>query len=128
MVGAPAERAALQVEGALLSRADAAAPDAPRRVRGLAKNDVVEAGKEREKRRTVRVRYRADTFVTRLAETYYGEWHKRLSQLRFTEALSSPFIPKCICHIVTTLLHAMDNGVMHRENWHFILHGTIQIN
>ena len=69
MVGAPAERAALQVEGALLARADAAAPDAPRRVRGLAKNDVVAARKEREKRRTVRVRYRADTFVTRLAET-----------------------------------------------------------
>ena len=42
MVGAPAERAALQVERAPLGRADDA-PAAPRRVSGLAKNDIVEA-------------------------------------------------------------------------------------
>ena len=46
VAGAPAEGAALRGEGAPLGRAGAA-PDAPRRVGGLAKYDVVEADKGR---------------------------------------------------------------------------------
>ena len=52
LVGAAAEGAALQIESAPLGRADAAAPDAPRRVRGLTKNDIV-ATKKENKCRTV---------------------------------------------------------------------------
>ena len=46
VAAAPAEGAALRGEGALpLGRRAGAAPDAPRRVGGLAKHDVVEAEK-----------------------------------------------------------------------------------
>ena len=43
MAAAPAEGAALRGERAPLGRRAGAAPDAPRRVGGLAKHDVVEA-------------------------------------------------------------------------------------
>ena len=45
MAGAPAEGAALRGECAPLGRRAGAAPDAARRVGGLAKYDVVEADK-----------------------------------------------------------------------------------
>ena len=45
VAGAPAEGAALRGECAPLGRRAGAAPDAPRRVGGLAKHDVVEAEK-----------------------------------------------------------------------------------
>ena len=45
VAGAPAEGAALRGEGAPLGGRAGAAPDAPRRVGGLAKYDVVEAEK-----------------------------------------------------------------------------------